>query len=131
MYTVHAYPCILLVDAVCLSVQDAAVELLLRHPRLAITPKQLAHLSALITDLPESISIPLDGLQQVLVKRPNLVRYSSVKALAAKVTALKPLFPGQAGVLICGGELQHVWLPRPRNCPGPVHELHLQCKTCA
>lgn len=125
-------PSMYAISSSCLSaLQDATVELLLRHPRLASTPKQLSHLSALVTDLPESISIPREQLQQVLVKRPNLVRYSSPKALAAKVTALKPLFPGQAGVLIWGGELQDVWLPRPRNCPGHVHELHLQCKTCA
>lgn len=92
-------PSMYAISSSCLSaLQDATVELLLRHPRLASTPKQLSHLSALVTDLPESISIPREQLQQVLVKRPNLVRYSSPKALAAKVTALKPLFPGQAGV---------------------------------
>lgn len=88
----------------CLSLQDAAAELLLRHPHLASTRQQLAHLSAFLTHLPGSIGIPRGQLQQVLVSRPNLMRYSSPDALAAKVAALRPLFPGQGGRVEGPGE---------------------------
>lgn len=77
--------------------QDAAAELLLRHPHLASTRQQLAHLSSFVNDLPKATSIDRAQLQAVLAKCPSLLRYSSPAVLAGKVQALRPLFPGGPG----------------------------------
>lgn len=78
----------------CQTVQDDAVELVLRHPHLASTPQQHSHLTALVQDLPGLINVELNQLQSILIQRPSLARYESPQALAAKVKALMPVFPG-------------------------------------
>jgi len=80
--------------AFCFVLQDDAVALVLRHPHLASTQQQLAHLASLVHDLPDTISMQLDQWQATLVKRPELAHYSSVAALSAKYKAIRALFPG-------------------------------------
>jgi hypothetical protein len=75
-------------------VQDDAVALVLRHPHLASTPQQHSHLTALVQDLPGLIGVDLCQLQSTIIQRPSLARYESPQALAAKVKALMPVFPG-------------------------------------
>jgi hypothetical protein len=75
------------------------VRLLLRHPFLASSSKQLLHLSGLVHDLPSAVGIGKAELQAVLAQQPGLAHYTSTAALASKIKALSSLFPGGVGVL--------------------------------